>query len=113
MTEHDFAGVLGRYVDGWNQHDAAASAACYAEDGSLTINGGEPAVGRLAVQKVIQGFHDSFPGAVLTVDAARNAGDQAVYLWTYEGKSVLQRLFENYIAENGGRVGSLVMALNR
>lgn len=25
----------------------------------------------------------------------------------------LQRLFENYIAENGGRVGSLVMALNR
>jgi phospholipid transport system substrate-binding protein len=25
----------------------------------------------------------------------------------------LQRLFENYISENGGRVGSLVMALNR
>lgn len=25
----------------------------------------------------------------------------------------LQQLFENYIAENGGRVGSLVMALNR
>ena len=25
----------------------------------------------------------------------------------------LQRLFENYLAENGGRVGSLVMALNR
>ena len=25
----------------------------------------------------------------------------------------LQRLFENYIAENGGRVGNLVMALNR
>ena len=25
----------------------------------------------------------------------------------------LQQLFENYISENGGRVGSLVMALNR
>jgi uncharacterized protein (TIGR02246 family) len=85
MDAHELTAFAQRYTDAWNAHDAAASAACYAEDGSLTINGGEPAEGRLAVQAVMQGFHDAFPDAVLTMDAVRGAGDRAVYLWTYEG----------------------------
>ena len=85
MTDDDLAAFGRRYTDAWNAHDAAASAACYAEDGSLTINGGETAEGRAAVRAVMQGFHDAFPDAVLTMDAVRGAGDRAVYLWTYEG----------------------------
>ncbi len=85
MDSRELAALARRYTDAWNAHDAAASAGCYAEDGSLTINGGEPAVGRAEVQAVMQGFHDAFPDAVLTMDAVRGAGDRAVYLWTYEG----------------------------
>jgi hypothetical protein len=33
----------------------------------------------------MQGFHDAFPDAVLTMDAVRGTGDRAVFLWTYEG----------------------------
>ena len=36
----------------------------------------------------MQGFHDAFPDAVLTMDAVRGAGDRAVYLWTYEGTNL-------------------------
>ena len=85
MDTHELTAFAQRYTNAWNAHDAVASAACYAEDGSLTINGGEPAEGRAAVQAVMQGFHDAFPDAVLTMDAIRGAGDRAVYLWTYEG----------------------------
>ncbi len=85
MDARELTAFAQRYTDAWNAHNAAASAACYTEDGSLAINGGEPAQGRAAVQAVMQGFHDAFPGAVLTMDAIRGAGDRAVYLWTYEG----------------------------
>ena len=85
MDTHELTAFAQRYTDAWNAHDAASSAACYAENGSLTINGSEPAEGRAAVQAVMQGFHDAFPDAVLTMDAVRGAGDRAVYLWTYEG----------------------------
>lgn len=79
---HDFA---TRYTAAWNAHDAEAAASCYALDGSLAINGGEPASGRSAVAAVVQSFCDAFPDAILTMDAVRGAGDRAVYLWTYEG----------------------------
>ena len=85
MNTHELSAFAQRYTDAWNAHDAAASAACYAADGSLTINGGEPAEGRAAVQAVMQGFHDAFPDAVLTMDAVQGAGDRAVFLWTYSG----------------------------
>lgn len=85
MDENELTAFAVGYTNAWNAHDAAAGAACYAEDGSLTINGGEPAEGRVAVRAVMQGFHDAFPDAVLTMDGVRGAGDRAVFLWTYEG----------------------------
>jgi uncharacterized protein (TIGR02246 family) len=85
MNNDELTYLATRYTNAWNAHDAAASAGCYTEDGSLAINGGEPAEGRAAVQSVMQGFHDAFPDAVLTMDAIRGARDRAVFLWTYEG----------------------------
>ena len=85
MDANELTAFAVRYTNAWNAHDAAAGVACYAEDGSLTINRGEPAEGRVAVQAVMQGFHDAFPDAVLTMDAIRGGGDRAVFLWTYEG----------------------------
>ncbi len=85
MDAHELSTLAQRYTDAWNAHDAAAVAACFSDDSSFAINGGEPAVGRPAVQAVMQILHGAYPDAVLTMDAVRGAGDQAIYLWTFEG----------------------------
>ena len=43
---HEFA---ARYTAAWCSNNAASVAAFFARDGSLTINGGTPAVGRVAI----------------------------------------------------------------
>lgn len=79
---HDFA---TRYTAAWCSHDADAVASFFAEDGSLTVNNGDPAVGRVAIAEVARGFFEAFPDTVVINDAVRGAGEHAVYLWTYVG----------------------------
>lgn len=79
---HDFA---ARYTEAWCSHDPDAIAAFFAEDGSIAVNGGDPAVGRAEIAQLLQGFYDAFPDTVVIMDAVRGAGDEAVYSWTYEG----------------------------
>jgi uncharacterized protein (TIGR02246 family) len=45
-------GLAAAYTGAWNSGDPAQVAAFYAPDGVLTINGGEPAAGRAAVEAV-------------------------------------------------------------
>ena len=78
----DFA---ARYTEAWCSHDAPATASSFAEDGTIAVNGGTPAVGREEIAELVQGFYDAFPDAVVIMDAVRGAGDTAVYLWTFEG----------------------------
>jgi uncharacterized protein (TIGR02246 family) len=85
MTSTQLEDFATRYTAAWNAHDAHAATSCYAETGSLSINGGEPATGRAAVEAVMPSFCDAFPDAVLTMDKVRGASDKAIYLWTYEG----------------------------
>ena len=43
-------------------------AAFYAEHGSLSVNGGPPAVGRQAIAPVARGFRSAFPNMKVTMD---------------------------------------------
>ena len=52
---HDFA---TRYTAAWCSIDADAVASFFAEDGSIAVNGGEPAVGRTAIVELVQGFYE-------------------------------------------------------
>jgi steroid delta-isomerase-like uncharacterized protein len=79
---HDFA---TRYTAAWCSHDADAVASFFAEDGSITVNDGDPAVGRAALAEVFQSFFDAFPDTVVIMDHIRGAGHKAIYSWTYEG----------------------------
>lgn len=74
-----------RYTAAWCGQDAARVAAFFSTDGSLTINGGAPAVGRTAIREVVQGFMTAFPDLTLTMDGVRVEGDRAVYQWTFAG----------------------------
>ena len=64
-TLNDFA---IRYTAAWCSQNAASVAAHFAERGSLTINGGEPAVGRAAITAAAQGFMTAFPDMVVKMD---------------------------------------------
>lgn len=85
MTNDELMDFAQRYTEAWCSHDAASVAAFFSDTGSLTVNDGDPAVGRASITDVVQGFYDAFPDTVVLMDAARAAGDHGVYLWTYEG----------------------------
>ena len=54
-------------------------------DGSLTINGGPPAVGTAAITEAARGFMDGFPDLRVEMDDVRTTGDAPEYHWTLSG----------------------------
>lgn len=78
----DFA---ARYTAAWGSQDAARVASFYAPNGSLSINGQVPAVGRAALAEAAQGFMTAFPDMQLAMDALLVQGDRAVFQWTLVG----------------------------
>lgn len=84
MTNDQLQDFATSYTAAWCSHDPDSVAAHFSENGTLAVNGQEPAVGRAAIAAIAQGFYDAFPDTVVILDLARLAGDRAVYLWTYE-----------------------------
>lgn len=83
MTKlHDFA---TRYTAAWCSQDASSVAAFFSLNGSLTINGGTPSVGRSAITEAAQGFMTAFPDLRVYMDDLVEHGDEVVYKWTLEG----------------------------
>jgi uncharacterized protein (TIGR02246 family) len=81
-TLRDFA---ARYTAAWCSHNPSAVAAFYSQDGSLTVNGGAPAVGREAITAQAQGFMTSFPDLQVIFDHLLIKDDGAEYHWTLIG----------------------------
>jgi hypothetical protein len=74
-----------RYTAAWCSQDAASVAACYSPEGSLSINGGVPAVGRAAITEVVQSFMTAFPDMRVVMDDLRLRGGRVEYHWTLIG----------------------------
>ena len=74
-----------RYTAAWCSQDAASVAAFYSQSGSLSINGGAPAMGRSAITEVAQVFMTAFPDLRVLMDDLVVQGDGAVYHWTLIG----------------------------
>jgi uncharacterized protein (TIGR02246 family) len=79
------AGLGQLYADAWSAHDPAAVAAFFASDGSISVNGGTPSIGRAAIAAMAQGFYDLFPDVIVRMDDFRRAGASALFAWTLEG----------------------------
>ncbi len=73
------------YTEAWFSHVPEAVASFYAEDGRITINGGEPSNGRGEVTEMARGFIGAFPDIIVHMDDIRSSGTHAVYRWTLEG----------------------------
>ena len=74
-----------RYTKAWNSQDPASVAACYAENGSLSVNAGPPAVGRSAIADVARGFMTTFPDMEVIMDDLVRDAEGTTYHWTLVG----------------------------
>ena len=78
----DFA---SRYAEAWCSQDPEKVAAFFAENGSLSVNGAPPAVGRAAIAEIAQGFMRDFPDIVVTMDEVTRDSDGTKFHWTLTG----------------------------
>src|SRR5438309_4789240 len=74
-----------RYAKAWCSQNPESVAAFFAENGSLTVNDGPPAVGRAAIAEEAQGFMRDFPGMVVTMDDVSRDSDGTKFHWTLTG----------------------------
>src|SRR5437879_2373629 len=92
MTTDELNKFGQRYAKAWCSQNTESVAAFYAENGSLRVNEGTPAVGREAIAEVARGFMSTFPAMVVTKDkvthrpqdGGRSSCD-AVFYWTLTG----------------------------
>ncbi len=74
-----------RYTEAWCSGDPAKVAEHYSSHGSLTINGGEPAVGRAAVTEAARSFMTAFPDLQVLMDDVIDRDGGGEYHWTLVG----------------------------
>src|SRR5262245_46740457 len=81
----DIRSFAERYTAAWCSQDPARVAAFFAPEGTLTINGGEPARGRAAITRIAADFMTAFPDMQVLMDALEPAGRRTIYRWTLVG----------------------------
>lgn len=74
-----------RYADAWCSQHPERVAAFFAEDGSLSVNDGPPAVGRAAIAEVARGFMTAFPDMEVTSDRLVVEARGTIFHWTLTG----------------------------
>jgi hypothetical protein len=73
------------YTAAWCSQSAASVADHFAPGGSLTINGGAPAIGRDAITEAAQSFMTAFPDLQVLLDGLVVQDGRTLYHWTLTG----------------------------
>ena len=81
-----------RYAKAWCSQNPESVAAFHAKNGSLSVNDGPPAVGRVAIAEEARGFMRTFPDMIVTMDDVTRESKlggpsscDAVFHWTLTG----------------------------
>ena len=74
-----------RYAKAWCSQNPESVAAFFAENGSLSVNDGPPAIGRAAIGEIARGFMRDFSDMVVTMDEVTRNSDGAKFHWTLIG----------------------------
>jgi steroid delta-isomerase-like uncharacterized protein len=74
-----------RYAKAWCSQDSKQVAAFFAENGSISINNGPPAIGRAAIAREAQAFMTTFPDMIVTFDKLETRQDGVAFHWTLTG----------------------------
>ena len=113
MNQAELADFATRYAAAWSSQDPASLAAYYAENGSLTVNDGQPSVGRAAITETAQGFMTAFPDMVVEMERVSHEGSRVIFRWLWTGKntgpggtgkSVRIQGFEEWTLDSQGKI---------
>ena len=74
-----------RYAEAWCSQNPESVAAFFAENGSLKVNDGPPAVGRAAIAEVARGFMRDLPDMIVTMDEVTHESEGTKFHWTFTG----------------------------
>lgn len=74
-----------RYAEAWCSQNPESVAAFFAENGSLSVNDGLPAIGRAAIAEVARGFMRDLPDMIVTMDDVTHALGGTKFRWTLTG----------------------------
>ena len=74
-----------RYAEAWCSQNPESVAAFFAENGSLRVNEGPPAVGRAAIAEVARGFMRDLPDMIVTMGDVTHDSDGTKFHWTLTG----------------------------
>lgn len=77
--------IAAAYTAAWNSGSPEAVASCFAVDGSIVINRGEPWIGRKRIAEMAAGFYADIPDLKLQCDEVRCAGMHVAYIWRFTG----------------------------
>jgi len=103
-----------RYAEAWCSQNPESVAAFFAENGSLSVNDGPPAVGRAAIAEEARGFMRTFPDMVVTMDDVTHESRGTKFHWTLTGtnngpggtgKRVRISGYELWKIDNDGLIG--------
>ena len=85
MSNPELEKFAERYAKAWCRRNPESVAAFFAENGSISINNGPPAVGRAAIAKEAEAFMTTFPDMVVTFDKLEPRADTTAFHWTLSG----------------------------
>lgn len=85
MTNDELSDFASRYAEAWCSHNPESVASFYAEDGSLSVNGGAPAKRRAAIAEIARAFFRDFPDMIVTFDKLEEQPDGTAFHWTLIG----------------------------
>ncbi len=83
--EFDLNLFARNYAQVWGSNRPEFVAMFFAENGSLQVNDGEPAIGRNAITNVAKGFMDTFPDMIVSMDSLVTKSDKTRFYWTLTG----------------------------
>ena len=78
-----------RYAKAWCSRDPRKVAAFFAENGSISINNGPPAVGRAAIAKEAEAFMTTFPDMIVTMNKVARDEEGTKFHWTLTGTNTV------------------------
>lgn len=85
MDRTEITRLAERYAGAWCSKDPTAVAAHFSPEGSLTINGGTPAMGRAEITEAAQGFMSALPDIQVLFDHLVFNDQSVEFHWTFTG----------------------------
>lgn len=85
VNQMDFSDFATRYAAAWSGQKPEDLASFYSVDGSLTVNAGNPSIGRAAIAATAGEFMGAFPDMVVKMDTVSQEGDHVAFHWTWTG----------------------------